>query len=496
MKKNNILYTALSVVLFCLVSWQRIPAFAHTAEASSVFEIDSQKVADLALSNSLDIQIARFDTYIKRTELNKVRSLFDTFLNAGIEYASDEKAVASTFLGTKTSSNVYSLGIEKKLPSGTAISVEAKDERTHTDSSFATINPAHEATVELTLTQELGKNFFGIADRSEVKLTKLDIENAEYTTLSDIEDALYETLKSYWNLVLKEEALRIRRQMRTQADRLYKIYQDKFDMGMVEDVDMAEIRAHLKILDTGVLNAELEKETAKNDLLFLLNLDDPAVVLVPRDTLETEPHTVDLYEKVTGAIAFRRDYRKIENELKKHNIELAVKKNALWPEIDLEASYTKNGLDSKYREAWSESTNKDHDEIFLGLTIRLSLENNQARSELDAARLQKEQLLLSLKRIERTVLRDINNQVMTVNTLKNKVDLTGELVGFQATKLAEEHKRLGWGRSNADVMVRYEDDLLGAQLDYAMALYQYRIGILELARRQNILLNEYWTGEL
>ena len=492
MKKNSFLYKCIPVagIIFLIAC---LPLFAQEAERKApVFNVDAQRIVQLALLNSLDIQIARFDTLIKKTELDSVQSLFDTFLNANIEYTNDEKDTPTTFSGTKNTSQMYSFSVDKKLPSGTKVDIEASNERTHTNSLFTTVNPAHEATMQLTLTQELGKNFFGLADRSGVQLTKIDIENTEYTSLSDIEDALAKVLVSYWNLVLKKETLDIRREMREQADRLYKIYQEKFELGMVETVDIAQIRAHMKRLDTGVLNAELEEETAKNDLLFLINVEDLNVILSTQDILTFDTSFVDLYEKVTRAVHSRRDYQKIKNELKKYDIDLIVKQNALWPQIDLEASYTKNGINDVSRSAWGETTNRDQDELFLGLTIRLSLENNEARSQLEATQLKKEQLLLMLKRVERTILREINNQVMTVNTLKNKVDLTRELVEFEEEKLQAEHKRLGWGRSNADVMVRYEDDVLTARLDYATALYRYRIESIELERLQNVLLNRYW----
>ncbi len=471
-------------------------AMAKDAADVETFLIDEAGVADLALTNSLDIQIARFDASIKRTELMEAESVFDTFLNAQAGYSDDQKDVASAFLGTKNTESEYSFGIEKKLPTGTTVNFTAGNVRTHTDSSFSTVNPSHEATISATLTQNLGKNFFGIADRGLIRMTKLDIENTEYTSLTDIEAALFEVLRAYWNLVLKKESLRIRIEMRQQADRLYKIYENKLGMGMVEEVDMAEIRGHLRRLDVGVLNAGLDLVMAKNDLLFLLNVNNLRVELEPMDELDINPESVDLYNSLQVAVAARRDYRKMRNELEKNNVDLAVKKNALWPEIDLEASLTKNGIDSEYHNAWEKTTDADYRQFYVGLQVKLPLENRKARAQKKAVQLKKEQLLLSLKRIERLILRELNNQVTRVNTLKNEVELTREIVELQKVKLAQEHKRLEWGRSNADVMVRYEDDVLQAMLDEARALYTYRIGVLELARRQNILLDYYWKEGL
>ena len=150
-------------------------------------EISLQDVTRYALANSLDIQIAKLDAYISRTELARSYSLFDTFLNASINYANDETKQSSSFSGTKSNVRTYSLGLEKKLPTGTKLSFDAQEQRTWSDSAFVTDNPLTESSVGVSLAQSLGKNFFGLADRADIKITKLDIENAEFTSLGEIE---------------------------------------------------------------------------------------------------------------------------------------------------------------------------------------------------------------------------------------------------------------------------------------------------------------------
>ncbi|MCF7877099.1 MAG: hypothetical protein K9M14_02055, partial [Candidatus Omnitrophica bacterium] len=47
-------------------------------------------ISELALKNSLDIQIARYDAYIEQTELKKAESIFDTFFELEADYIHDK----------------------------------------------------------------------------------------------------------------------------------------------------------------------------------------------------------------------------------------------------------------------------------------------------------------------------------------------------------------------------------------------------------------------
>lgn len=459
-------------------------------------EISLEEVSAYALLNSLDIQIAKLDTYIKRTDLNRQYSMFDTFLNASAGYVDDQTKQSSSFFGTRTNTRTYSAGLEKKLPSGSDISFTATEIRTWTDSSFSIGNPLAETSLGVSLTQALGKNFFGLADQAKIKITKIDIENAEYASLEDIELILRNVQIAYWTLVLKNEELEIKQALLKEAQRLYSVYQENFKLGLVEEGDLFAVEANVQSRENDIIQARLQKETAKNNLLFLLNINDISLAVVPRESLNISPWSVDFYEELNKAIAFRRDYKKIGNNLNSHEITVAVTKNALWPEIDLTVSYLRNGLDPNRSTSWDQVTDEDHEEVFFGLSFKTPLERKKERADIEGAKLKKEQILLSLKRIERLILKDINVRVQEVNALKNQIELFASIEQLQRKKLNEEMIRLKYGRSNADRIIRYENDVLDAQLALARAYFAYRVSLIDLDLAKNTLLDQYWEEEL
>lgn len=484
-------YLIIFFLLFCM-SARVYPQDINT----EVIELSLETVTKLALENSLDIQIAQYDSYISRTSLMDAESIFDTILSAEASYNRNKKAQASTIAGSQTKEHSFSLGLEKKLPSGTTVSLDATASKKRTDSTFSTLNPYNEALAEVSITQELGKNFFGLADRADIKVTKLDIENSQFTSLDDIEEILYQAQKSYWNLVLKENELLIRADMLKGAGKLYKIYENKYSLWLVEDGEFLAMEALVETRKSDLAVANLKRQAAKNDLLFLINRGDFQQKVVPKDRLVGSTAGIGLYAALKEATLSRRDYKQLKNELEKNGIYLVVKKNALWPQIDLEATLSRNNINSDRSSTWSGIASDSNDEIALTLTVKVPLENRKAKAELEKVSLEKQQLLLRLKRIERLILQEINDKVNQVNTSDNQVKLYQSIVNLHQRKLDNQIKRIGYGRSNADTLIQYEEDLLTARLALAENLYEYRVGMIEIDLAKNVLLDKYWDKPL
>lgn len=465
-------------------------------DSQSIRILSLRDVTKLALENSLDIQIAQYDAYIQRVSLQKTESIFDAFLNAQVEYRRDRTMPPTTFIGEETIEHTYSMGIEKKMVTGTTLAVDISDVKNKSDNPFSTLNPYHEALLGVTITHPLARNFFGIQDRSQLEVARINVENMDYTSLDKIEYTLYSVQRAYWKLVFKSEELSIKKDMLKEAEKLYRIYKDKYATGLVEKSELLAVEALVRTREADVAIALLEKETTKNDLLFLLNLGDFQQMIEPKDHLFCETKTVDLYTVLQRAIEARRDYKRIQNEIEKNKIIIAVKKNALWPQIDLEASFTRNNLATKRSKAWEDIGSKSNDKVTVGLRFKLPLENREAKAELEEAKLKKRRLLLMLKRVERVILQKLNNKVNQVNTMHNQVKLFESTVKIHQQKLEEEITRLRQGRSNADILIRYEEDLLKARLSLASYLFQYRVSLIELELAQNTLLKKYWDNPL
>jgi len=491
--------------VLALVAFLLTFSFAHAAGeegvsfgpwAPEVLALSLEEVSFMALESNLDVQIARFDAHAAQNDLDAALSIFDTYFTAQASYASDQFKKASSLMGSRSIETNYGVGFSKLLPTGTTLGLDLAHSRTHTNSSFASTNPAHEATATISLKQSLGKNFFGLIDRTNITITKLDIENAEWTSLDRIETALADVQKAYWKLAYLGEEVAVMRDMHAKAQELLQVYDKKRVFGLIEDPDYYGAQANVAKRQNNLLSAIDAVHAARNHLLLLLNQDGRQVRITPKDPIALVSEEVDLNEALRRAIANRRDYKKALNTVKMKNLDLVIKKNSMWPEIDLEASFARNGLNSAYEKAWEGISKENNPQYFAGVTFKVPLENRKAKSELSTAKIEQAKALLELKVTERKIFTEINDLVLKVKVNIGRVLTRKRVAELETKKLEAEEKRFRVGRSASDVLIRYQEDVLLARSGHVLALYDYWVSLIDLRVAQGVLLDTYWKDTL
>lgn len=455
-----------------------------------------EEVTELALKNNFDIQLARFDAQFKGTDLDKVESIYDTIVEAEVTYKDDRTKNVSALAGTESETRNYNVGISKKLPTGTTVELDFDNERSWTNSSYVTTNPAYESSATLTLKQDLGRDFFGLIGRSDVKITKIDIENAHYTSSDKIEKMLADVQKTYWKIAQQLSIVGLRYNMLLQADELFQINREKIQRGVIEKPQLLSSEANLRQREVDLIVARNELESYINELKLLLNLENNDAIVLPKENLDLAAQFCELNKALKIAFSHRRDYLRAKNEVEAKKIKLVMNHNNLWPEINLEASVERNGLEDHFSEAIQEINSEDNPEYFLRLKIKFPLENREAKSEFNKAKIENASALVNLKKTECQILVQIKDSVRNCNILEGRARKQKEINVLQEEKLAAELKHYRYGRSDTDTIIRYQNDLLVSELLYAQALLDYKEALIELSLKENSLLDHFWKDTL
>ncbi|MDP2654741.1 MAG: TolC family protein [Candidatus Omnitrophota bacterium] len=461
------------------------------------YAMTMDEASRLALQNNFDIQLAKFDVYISRTRQDEAESIYDTILSAMVGYEDDQSEPTSSIMGTKSLDNDYNIGISRKLPTGTTVSVDMANNRHWTNSSFVTLNPAHDSSLGLTVEQDLGKNFFGIQDRGNIRITQGEIENSEYTSLDKIEQYLADVQKAYWEMALHVERAQIARDMLEQARRLWEHDQAKFRDGLVEKPELIATEANYRTRQSDVMMAESELKTRENVLRFLLNIPDDTAQIAPQDTLGAAEEETLVHPALKAALENRRDFKKAHNELKNRDIKLAMERNNLWPEINLTASLAQNGVSAdSFRSAVEQIGSEYNADVAATLSVSFPLENRKAKANLKKADLEKARALVNIKLLERKIAIDIMDQVRSCDVFLEVAANSDIVAELQANKLMEEEKRFRTGRSDTDTLIRFQEDVIEARWKAAQDKYRYATALVELKRREGVLLNAFWQEGL
>ncbi|MCK5580689.1 MAG: TolC family protein [Candidatus Omnitrophica bacterium] len=466
--------------------------FFHGEEFPATLE----SVTRLALDNNFDIQLAKYDVLISRTDLDVSESIFDAIINAELKYHNDKSQPASTLLGTKSLDKDYNLGITKKFPSGITVAADLTNNRNWSNSSFATTNPSHDVSLGVTIKQDLGKNFFGIQDRSGIALTKSDIIRSEFLSLDKIEQEISAVQKAYWDLVLQEERVRIAEDMVEQAKNLFDSNTEKAKDGFVEAPEVIAAEANYRTMVNNLILEQNQRKTRENILRLLLNISSDKVCIVPTDKMELDQADEKNERSLRRAFENRYDYQDVKEDLESKDIRIAMKKNSLWPEINLETTLARNGVDDHFNQAYQKMVDEDNLDFSIGLTLSMPIKNTEAKAELKAVDLEKAKAILSLKLIERKVAVNIIDQVRECNVLKEVAINSHEIAKLQSRKLEEEQKRFARGRSDTDTIIRFQEDAIQARALAAQASHFYYVAVIDLRREEGFLLNKYWDGKI
>lgn len=471
--------------------------FIQPVEAQvKTYEISLEDAVKLAIKNNFEIQLAKYDTWIARTDQGVAKSIYDTVFDANVSYREDRQARTSTILGTRNVDNDYNFGLTKKLPSGTTLSAQMTNNRNLTDSSFATSPVTHESTFSIGLIQELGQNFFGIQDRGGIKLVDLDIANWEYLSLDSIEASIAEVQKSYWDLAAQHQFLKFQQNMVEQAKRLYDTQTEKLNSGVSEIPDVIASEANYRERLNNLLLTQSNFELGVNRLKLLLNIDSDEVNIIPVSEFLNKDKMFSLVEALNIAFKNRRDYKRKTNDLKGADIELSMSKNSLWPRISVSATLARNGLGDDFRDSSESITDEDNPDFYTGIEIHMPLENTQARANYSRADYQKSKDILLMKYLERKIFLAVTDRIREVEVYREVASNAKRVAALHNQKLQEEEKRFKFGRSNIDTIIRFQQDLLDAEQKNINVQNEYQRKLIDLELELGNLLEEYWDEEI
>jgi len=450
-------------------------------------ELDITEVSRMALENNFDIQVYRLDRRISEKELLKAKAVYDTGLDGFYRYNEDRLARSSIIFGERTSDVMQGGTLSKTLPTGTALSLGAEHRRQFTDSAFSSLNPYHESTISVSITQPFGKNALGILDRNTVKIAGLDVDNAVYTSLDKIEAELADTQKAYWNLLLAYKDVELTENMLNNSKDLYAANNINFDIGLVEPPEFYAVEANLKQRQKDVVLSKDKLNSALNLLRFKLNLDKNLSIKT-KDKFRCEEIETDFRKVIERAFLNRRDYKAAKNMVKAMDLEVEMKKNSLWPQIDLKGTFKKNGLDREFGESIREINLEDNAEYTAEVIFSFPLENRKAKAEYSQKELEKAKALVNLKKVECLILVQVHDAFIHAKSLYESANLLKEAAELEGKKYLGEEDRFSKGRSGTDRLLRYQHDYLRASVISLRSLYSYKAAIIDLKATMNSIL--------
>lgn len=392
----------------------------------------------------------------------------------------------STLFGTPT--DVIDVGgrLSRTLESGSILSFEASARREDSEGVFSPVipNPSTTTNVDITYRKPLAKGSDNplyteglAAAKAEVAASRAESETLYDQIASQVIDLYISAATIKARMHNKERAI-------TRAKRLQNFINDRASLGISEDKDILQVNAQISSLqaELGALQTLWQKQLIS--LNRLMGREWSADLVIPQSIWLTastsdfnalfqavkdhspEIHSVDArIELADSAIRVRRDERE-------DNVDLVL----------FVGNRTQDG-DTGFGDI-------DESEVVGGIRLEFSqsVDKTGVDAELYQAQLDRSAALQDKRQLIEDLQYELSSLLAEIEANKDAIKAYKLSVSNEKKKLDDAVKRYRTGRTETDLLIRFEDEL--SQAEFALELQR-----LELVRRQynlKLLQGKLW----
>lgn len=425
------------------------------------------------------------------------RGLFDPLYTGNARYSQDEQ------LGFPLSSDSTSWGtthaFSGSLPTGTSYSLSGdlrRDQSTTTlDLGVPQIDErdAYTATYLASLTQELLRGVLLRYNLQNVTLAKQALSTQQQAVERTRQETLANAAAAYWSWVYRNELKRIADTSVEVADEALRVGQLKLEAGELAPVEGTRLEAAAVQARSNALDANNAAEDAANQLLLLMGGTPDQEILPATDPGDVPELELDAGRAAEVALAQNLDLAVARANLESAELEYANARHGRLPSLSATGTLG-TGARSENGTAINALAGSGTADPFNSLSIRadltVPLANRAARGDARRTGAVVEQRRSELEELQRSVSAQVEQQVRTLRSAKQRVDLADANARLAEQTLAAEEALADAGRAIQKDVLEARTELDRARAEAAKARTDYRQGQVELLRLQGQLTPE------
>ena len=351
-------------------------------------QLSLQDAIALALENSMDIVVQRYNPWIADVSLLKTRAggygygtpgsiavgstanlpilYYDPLLTQTFSVADVTTPINNPFIsgtggtgisagktqaaGLTSHSTVFNTQYQESFDFGTNFSVAWNNNRSSSNAANF-FNPYVSSSLAVTLSQQLLAGAGRFVNRRNILIAENNRKIADLAFAQQAITTTTNTITAYWELAYARENVKVQQQAVTVAEKLYNDNRKQLEIGTMAPLDVTRAESELASDRTNLIVAQT---TQLQDELVLKNYisKDPMasnlinVEIIPTDKPETPAaiEAASFEEAVKEAFQKRPDVREQYYNLKNADIDVRATKNALLPTATLGLEYLSAGL--------------------------------------------------------------------------------------------------------------------------------------------------------
>lgn len=466
-----------------LISLLLLPFFAQ-AEV----RITPQTVVSRILSEGRDARSIELDALSAYTQYYSVGAAYDLGLSARASYEDNRLVTISGGGNLRDKTTIWSAVLSKRIPTGTVF--ELGYNRTLQDSTFRTTSLRAPYAVydlaEITVTQDLLGNFFGIAERRNLEAAQELLDSSALLKKEKQEELVLSSLKLFWDAYVARESLREANNQRDRYEALVKEVQSKSRVSIASPGDVPKAKAEYAAQVRNAKEAWYTYSTTLDRLLTAMRMDsnERNVEFEFKEEFPSLPTMVAPQVESLRAISIQKTLYDAA-DLKSKSVELSAE----WPELKLIGSAGYSGLAGSHGDAFSSVRGRDHPSYLVALELSYKFFSDGRKASLNDALVGVESALNSLEKTKEDMRQALNAAMEYVRYTYAAVNSADEEMKQWDAAVKAQERLYKQGRLDFSQLIqdynsyyRSRSSRLRALGDYHIALHSYSAAIDELVK--------------
>ena len=476
-----------------------------------------QDAIALALENSMDIVVQRYNPWMADTSILKTKAggfgygvpnslsagstanlpslIFDPYLTQNISITSGLIPVNNPLTsGAGTGTNgIASLGIHQSIfntgfsqgfSTGTTLNVFWDNTRSSSTSPFNLFDPAVQSSIGVSFSQQLLQGVGRDVTRRNILIAENNRKIADLAFAQQAITTVTNAITAYWELVYARQNVQVQQQAVTVSKKLYNDNKKQLEIGTMAPLDVTRAESELA---TDTQNLIVAQTTQLQDELVLKNFisKDPTasdlidVEIIPTDKPDA-PQSIQLApfaDAVKEAFVNRPDVQEQILNLRNGEIDVKATKNALLPLATLTGTYSSTGLAGNsltattppvldrtgLSDSLSQVFHNRFPEYSVGVNLTLPLRNRSAQADSVHAQLTQRQLEAQMQQIKNSAVLDVRNTSIALEQGRAQVQAASKARELQQQTFDAEQKKYQLGASTVYNVILTQRDLITAQ---------------------------------
>jgi len=491
--------------------------------AGNKLEISLRSYLELVLANNTDIQIQRLSIEPQRDAITRALAPFDPSVTASFQSTRSTTPTQNTLEGAATLSQLRQplhFAFQKMLESGAQYFVGFDGNKTSSNDTFAIFNPALSANFSFGFTQPLLRNRGRYVNRLDILIARSRYEMSRYNLEDQLTRLLQVAENIYWAVIEARENLRVQEKALQFLDTSLKRYEKEVELGAMAPVEIYQPQQVYASQEVVVTEAQYRLQQAEDALRAQIGADlNPAyqnMPLVLTETLLPQSNNPPLNREslVETALRKRPDLKVTLENLVVDDMSIDQTKNALLPDLSLNATYSSVGRGGQYIEranvfsgdsslsqivrtipgglgdALNQAFGLGFPIYAFSLNLRLPIRDHKAAADLADAAVSKRMNTLRARAIKQQIRLDVLNAASQVDSSRVSMRLAQASVDFAQKRVDTELKKYDLGDTTVFFLLDAQNSLTRAEAELVTQLAQYHRNLVNLLRATGQLLEE------